>query len=97
MTGPVHLDSWIELHLEKGATLSFIPEPERYLPAVFTRWEGVEFMGLSPLIYAFGKTDIAITGEGTLDGGADDTHWWPWKGKWRGKFLDAELHPKSRT
>ncbi|MGD9021527.1 MAG: glycoside hydrolase family 28 protein [Lysobacterales bacterium] len=94
-TGPVHLESRVELHLQEGATLSFIPEPERYLPAVFTRWEGVEFMGLSPLIYAYGKSDIAITGKGTLDGGADDAHWWPWKGKWKGKFLDAEPTQKA--
>jgi polygalacturonase len=80
-TGPVHLQSHINLHLEKDATLTFIPEPGRYLPEVFTRWEGLEFMGLSPLVYAFGKTDIAITGEGTLDGGADETHWWPWANK----------------
>jgi len=83
MTGPVHLESHIELHLAKGATLAFIPEPGRYLPAVFTRWEGVELMGLSPLIYAFGKTDVAITGEGTLDGGADADHWWSWADKSR--------------
>jgi len=89
LTGPVHLESHIELHLERGATLAFIPDPERYLPAVFTRWEGVEFMGLSPLIYAFGKTDVAITGEGTLDGGADETHWWPWKGAWKGRFNES--------
>jgi len=95
MTGPVHLESHINLHVEKDATLSFIPEPERYLPAVFTRWEGVEFMGLSPLIYAFGKTDIAITGAGTLNGGADETHWWPWKGKWKGKFTEAEFTQKD--
>jgi len=81
MTGPVHLESHINLHLQKSAKLSFIPESERYLPAVFTRWEGVEFMGLSPLIYAFEKADVAITGEGTLDGGADETHWWPWADK----------------
>lgn len=94
-TGPVHLESQIDLHLEKDATLSFIPEPERYLPAVFTRWEGLEFMGLSPLIYAFGKTDVAITGQGTLDGGADDNHWWPWKGEWKGKFLESEITQKA--
>jgi len=88
-TGAVHLDNHIGLHLEKDATLSFIPEPARYLPPVFTRWEGLEFMGLSPLIYAYGKKDLAITGEGTLDGGADDTHWWPWKGQWKGKFEGA--------
>ncbi|RBP53015.1 glycoside hydrolase family 28 protein [Arenicella xantha] len=80
MTGPIHLQDRIDLHVKKGATLSFIPEPDRYLPAVFTRWEGVEFMGLSPLIYAYGKSDIAVSGQGRLVGGADDTHWWPWKG-----------------
>jgi polygalacturonase len=88
-TGPIHLDNRINLHLEEGATLAFIPEPERYLPLVFTRWEGMEFMGLSPLIYALEKTDVAITGKGVLDGGADDTHWWPWKGEWKGKFGDS--------
>jgi len=95
MTGPIHLESHIDLHVSKGATLSFIPEPERYLPEVFTRWEGVEFMGLSPLIYAIGKTDIALTGAGTLNGGADNTHWWPWKGKWKGKFGEAEFTQKE--
>lgn len=95
MTGPVHLESHIELHVEEGATLSFIPETERYLPAVFTRWEGVELMGLSPLIYAYGKTDVAITGSGTLNGGADETHWWPWKGKWKGRFIEAKLTQKD--
>jgi len=95
MTGPVHLESHIDLHVEKDATLSFIPEPDRYLPEVFTRWEGVEFMGLSPLIYAHGKTDVAISGAGTLHGGADDSHWWPWKGEWKGKFQQAEFTQKE--
>ena len=91
LTGPVHLEDRTNLHVQKDATLSFIPEPQRYLPEVFTRWEGLEFMGYSPLIYAFGKTDVAITGEGTLNGGADKTNWWPWKGKWKGKFEEAEF------
>lgn len=94
-TGPVHLESHIGLHLEKDATLSFIPEAERYLPAVFTRWEGMEFMGLSPLIYAYGKTDLAITGEGTLDGGADETHWWPWAGKGIAEIPDVRFTQKA--
>jgi polygalacturonase len=82
-TGPIHLKSNVNLRVEKDATVSFIPEPERYLPPVFTRWEGMEFMGYSPLIYAFGEQNIAITGEGTLDGNADPEHWWPWKGPWK--------------
>lgn len=82
-TGPIHLKSNVNLHVEKGATISFIPEPERYLPAVFTRWEGIELMGYSPLIYAFEQSNIAVTGEGTLDGNANPTTWWPWKGPWK--------------
>ncbi|NND35733.1 MAG: glycoside hydrolase family 28 protein, partial [Gammaproteobacteria bacterium] len=80
LTGPVHLGSRMELHIAEGATLAFIPEPDRYLPPVLTHWEGLEFMGYSPLIYARGQTDVAITGKGTLDGSANETTWWHWKG-----------------
>jgi polygalacturonase len=45
---------------------------------VFTRWKGIECMNYSPLIYAFGQENIAITGKGTLDGGSDETTWWDW-------------------
>lgn len=47
---------------------------------VKTRFEGVEVMNYSPLIYARGQENIAITGEGTLDGQASDLNWWKWKG-----------------
>jgi len=79
-TGPIHIRSHIDLHVTTDATIAFIPEPERYLPPVLTHWEGLEFMGYSPLIYARGQSNIAITGSGVLEGGADETHWWPWKG-----------------
>lgn len=68
--GPVHLKSRIDLHLEKGATLLFSPEPAHYLPVVKTRWEGTEVMSYSPLIYAADVEDVAITGEGVIDGNA---------------------------
>lgn len=80
LTGPIHLESNVNLHIDEGATIAFVSDPKHYLPAVLTRWEGVEFMGYSPLIYAYGKTNIAITGKGTLDGRANKTTWWPWKG-----------------
>jgi polygalacturonase len=79
-TGPVHLRSDMALHVKAGATLSFIPEPERYLPPVLTHWEGLELMGYSPLIYAFNQRNVAVTGNGVLDGGANRETWWPWKG-----------------
>lgn len=79
LTGPIHLRSNVNLHLERGATLRFLRDPAAYLPVVLTRWEGVELMGYSPLVYAYGERNIAVTGEGTLDGQAGPEHWWPWK------------------
>lgn len=81
--GPIHLRSNINLHLERGAVITFSTDPEHYKPYVFTRWEGMELMGFSPLIYAFEQKNIAVTGEGTLDGAAAADNWWPWKGKWK--------------
>jgi len=80
LTGPIVLKSHIDLHLEAGAHLLFSTDPSDY-PLVFTRWEGVECMNYSPLIYAFEETDVAITGDGILDGQATADNWWPWKGR----------------
>lgn len=84
VTGPIHLLSNVNLHLEEGCTLRFSTNPKDYLPAVFTRWEGMEMMGYSPLVYAYQQENIALTGKGTLNGQADENTWWPWKGgKWK--------------
>lgn len=80
LTGPIHLRSGVDLHVTENATIAFSRRPEDYLPAVFTRWEGTELYNYSPLIYAFEQRNIAVTGTGTLDGQADNAHWWPWKG-----------------
>lgn len=80
LCGPIHLLSNVNLHITKDATIAFSTDPKAYLPAVFTRWEGMEIMGYSPLIYAYGQTNIAVTGEGILDGQGNRTTWWPWKG-----------------
>ena len=75
-TGPIHLKSNVNLHVAEGTTLSFFTDPEKYLPAVLTRYEGVEVMNYSPLVYAYGQKNIALTGKGTLDGNADESNWW---------------------
>jgi polygalacturonase len=72
LRGPVTLLSGVDLHLERGATLAFAPEPDLYLPPVLTRWEGTLLHNHSPLVYAFHATDVALTGEGTIDGGGAD-------------------------
>ncbi len=61
LTGAVHLQSHVNLHLADGATLAFTDDIRQY-PIVFTRWEGVELMNFSPFIYAFDVENIAITG-----------------------------------
>lgn len=66
--GPVRLASNVDLHLEKGTTLKFGPEPAKYLPPVLTRFEGTLLYAHSPRIYAYQCTNVAITGEGTIDG-----------------------------
>src|SRR6185369_11511776 len=80
-TGPIHLKSNVNLHVMKGATIKFDRDPKKYLPLVFTRWEGMELMNYSPFIYAFEQMNIAITGDGVIDGNSDCDHWWPWKGR----------------
>lgn len=85
LTAAIHLQSNVDLHVAKGATLLFVQDPARYLPLVPARFEGVELMNYSPFIYANGVENIAVTGEGTLDGNADDSHWWPWKRQGEGR------------
>jgi len=77
-TGAIHLRSRVELHVSEGATIRFSPDPAAYLPAVLTRWEGTECYNYSPLVYAYGQCDVAVTGRGTLDGQARLGPWESW-------------------
>jgi polygalacturonase len=82
LTGAIHLKSNVNLHVAKGATIRFSPDPKQY-PNVLTRFEGMECMNYSPFVYAFEQRNIAVTGAGTLDGQATCDNWWPWGGKRR--------------
>lgn len=77
LTGAIHLENNINLFLAKNAELLFSQDPTDYLPPVFSRHEDVECYKFSSFIYANGKTNIAITGEGTLNG--QGKPWWDWK------------------
>lgn len=72
-TGALRLRSRVELHLEAGAVLRFVPDPALY-PVVDARWEGATGLVHSPCLYAHGEEDVAITGLGTIDGGG--APWW---------------------
>jgi polygalacturonase len=92
LTGPIHLRGNVDLHVTEHATIAFSQDPTAYLPAVFTRWEGTELYNYSPLIYAYGRRNIAVTGSGTLDGQADNAHWWPWKGNANYGWVPGDPH-----
>ena len=95
LTGAVHLKSNVNLHLAEGAVLKFSRNPEDYLPMVFTRWEGTELWNYSPFVYAYGQENVAITGQGTLDGNSDKDNWWFWKGAWSRKTW--EITPENQA
>lgn len=80
-TGALHLLSGVDLHITEDATIAFSPDPRAYLPLVLTRFEGTELYNYSPMIYAYGQKNIAVTGTGTVDARSDNARWWPWSGK----------------
>ena len=67
LTGPVELKSRVDLHLERGAVLLFSPTFEHY-PLTRTSYEGLDSVKATSPIWARGAEDIAITGEGIIDG-----------------------------
>ncbi len=82
VTGAIQLLSNVNLHLNSGATIMFSSDVSKY-PIVLTRYQGIELMNHSPLIYAHGQKNIAVTGSGTLDAanvgswnGSDDSSAW---------------------
>lgn len=78
-TGPIQLESNVNLHLEDDAKVLFTTDYSQY-PNVLCRWEGVVCYNYSPFIYAYQKENIAVTGKGTFYGQATkEKYWLPWK------------------
>ncbi|MDR1157523.1 MAG: hypothetical protein LBK75_04355 [Oscillospiraceae bacterium] len=78
----------IRLHMDDGAEIKFVrTKTYEFYPQVKTRFEGMDLMGFSPLIYAYQVNNIAVTGSGNgnedtrsvLNGQADRYNWLPWK------------------
>jgi polygalacturonase len=67
LTGPIKMKSNVNLHLESGAVILFTTEFEDY-PVIKNTWEGSEeFRCIAP-VSGFDLENIAITGEGIIDG-----------------------------
>ena len=79
LTGPIMLKDNIELHLEKNALVVFSPDKSLFLD------KNPNASRVYPCIRASKRTNIAITGQGILDGNGQQ--WRPVK---RGKVSDVE-------
>lgn len=64
----ITLKSNVNLHISEGAVIEFSGIVADWLPAVFTRHEGIELLGAGAFIYANGQDNIAVTGKGTIVG-----------------------------
>jgi polygalacturonase len=77
LNGPIHFVSNVNLHLEEGAKIRFGSNPKDY-PLVLSSWEGTMLYNYSPMIYGNNLENVAITGNGIIDGEAKET-WVKWK------------------
>lgn len=86
INGPIHLTNNLCIELQKGSKLLFGTNPEDYLPAVLTSWEGTLLYNYSPFIYGYQLENVAIIGEGVIDGNSSDSF-----SKWAEKQKESQL------
>jgi len=89
LSAPIVLKSNITLHLDKGATLLGSTDHADY-PAI------TEFRapGLQALVSATNATNVAITGEGVIDGSGET--WWQMAWSIKGSGILGTNHPRPR-
>jgi hypothetical protein len=74
LTGPIIMKSNITLYVDAGSTIKFSDDFNDYLPMVQSRWEDVRVMNFKSQIYAYKCENIAIRGDGHLEG--QGQKWW---------------------
>ena len=83
-TGPIVLQSHIDLHLEMGAVIQFSGDEALY-PVIETSFEGLDTRRCQSPLSANGCEHIAITGKGVIDGNGQ--FWRPVK---KGKMTEGQ-------
>lgn len=73
-TGPIIMKSNITLYFDAGSVIRFSDDFDDYLPMVQSRWEDVRVKNFKSQIYAYRCENIAIRGDGHLDG--QGRKWW---------------------
>ncbi|WP_426208912.1 glycoside hydrolase family 28 protein [Massilia sp. TWP1-3-3] len=115
--GPMVLRSNVHVHLAAGAHVFFSAEPADYArhgdvdcgangKLVLSRWQGNDCLNYSPLVYAHGQDNIALTGadwtsvldgQGGLPFAGGANCWWDWKGRHRAGASDSEVAVNPRN
>jgi len=67
IVGALFLKSNVDLHMGKGVTLRAVNNVDEF-PDMFTRVAGIEMDWPTAIINVIGQRNVAITGEGTIDG-----------------------------
>ncbi|MBQ6173938.1 MAG: glycoside hydrolase family 28 protein [Clostridia bacterium] len=103
-TGPLFLKSHLRLEIARGATLRLIDDRSRFpiLPGLtqtsdeteeipLGTWEGNPLDTFASLLTGVEVEDVAVCGEGVLDGGANPENWWKnhrtKRGAWRPRMI----------
>ena len=84
LTGPIVLQSNINLYLEENALILFTADHTQY-PIIKTSFEGLETRRCQSPISALNAENVAITGKGVMDGNGDT--WRPVK---KGKMTGSQ-------
>ncbi|RJG10744.1 glycoside hydrolase family 28 protein [Massilia cavernae] len=116
--GPIVLRSNVNVHLAAGAQVYFSANPDDFAKygdfdcgphgkLVLSRWQGNDCLNYSPMVYAYGQDNIAITGEDwtsilngqggvPFEGGFKDS-WWDWKGRHKeaGRMSEIVVNPRN--
>jgi polygalacturonase len=113
--GPMVLLSNVHVHLASGTQLFFSTNPADYArhggfdcgkngKLVLSRWQGNDCLNYSPMVYAYGQQNIALTGAdwtSILNGQGGLPHagecWWDWKGRHIPNSPTTELAANPRN
>jgi polygalacturonase len=116
--GPIVLRSNVNVHLAAGAQVLFSANPADFAKygdidcgphgkLELSRWQGNDCLNYSPLVYAHGQDNIALTGDDWTSvlngqggvpfetGGADS--WWDWKGRHKQAGRPSEVAVNARN
>ena len=93
LTGSIQLEDNTTIQVDAGAEILYSGDPADS-PIVPGRWESTAAFTHAPLIYAYQKQNVAITGRGTLNGRG--WNWW-WRNTRYDKTRSAEAIPALKA